>query len=262
MDAKNTSITSLCKTTGTTSTHQLLSVLRPMAMDELRKTAEFSGGQIKLLLKDLNKNSSHTIRLKALKRFQDYISTFKPELYDDDVDMLFVGSGDSYGLLYWCGAKSSKGTEGILKRVCGPAMALLTWLLSLGSNSDNIYYDRFMALPISEILKINFVAHILSDNFNNIIKSVQIKSTSSDDCYEIISLLVRNYKVLNSNEKSNRLDINILLENNTVCRQKYMQWLQQSAAQEITTAFQDTVIQQIQNSDVRPTTWQAVKFVP
>ena len=45
---------------------------------EARLTATYAESQVHLLINDL-KNSSHNIRIKAVKRFQDYIS-LKPEV--------------------------------------------------------------------------------------------------------------------------------------------------------------------------------------
>ena len=49
-------------------------------MDLVRRTPAFAGGQFTLFLKDLN-NTSHSISIKGIKRLQDYISTYKPEVY-------------------------------------------------------------------------------------------------------------------------------------------------------------------------------------
>lgn len=79
-------------------------------MDAIRKSATYAEGQIRLLLSDL-KNTNHTIRVKAVKRFQDYITSYRPQVYDDDVDVLFCGTateGDAVpmGLLHFCGLDS------------------------------------------------------------------------------------------------------------------------------------------------------------
>jgi hypothetical protein len=85
-------------------------------MDAIRKSPNYAEGQIRVLLNDL-KNANHTIRIKAVKRFQDYISTYRPQIFDDDVDFLFCGSatedgdGVPMGLLYYSGLDS--GEEGI-----------------------------------------------------------------------------------------------------------------------------------------------------
>ena len=44
-----------------------------------RKSAEYAGNQIKLFITDIN-NSSHNIRVKATKRFLEYINNNRPEV--------------------------------------------------------------------------------------------------------------------------------------------------------------------------------------
>ena len=50
--------------------------------------------------------------MKAVKRFQDYITSYRPQVYDDDVDYLFIGAkteetdGTPMGLLYFSGLDS------------------------------------------------------------------------------------------------------------------------------------------------------------
>ena len=79
-------------------------------MDAIRKSATYAEGQIRLLLSEL-KNTNHTIRVKAVKRFQDYITSYRPQVYDDDVDVLFCGAATEsdavpMGLLHFCGLDS------------------------------------------------------------------------------------------------------------------------------------------------------------
>ena len=80
-------------------------------MDAIRKSPSYAEGQIRVLLSDL-KNTNHAVRMKAVKRFQDYITTYRPQVYDDDVDYLFIGSkseetnGTPMGLLYFSGLDS------------------------------------------------------------------------------------------------------------------------------------------------------------
>ena len=80
-------------------------------MDAIRKSPNYAEGQIRALLSDL-KNTNHTVRIKAVKRFQDYITTYRPQIYDDDVDFLFCGAASDdvesvpMGLLYFSGLDS------------------------------------------------------------------------------------------------------------------------------------------------------------
>jgi hypothetical protein len=80
-------------------------------MDAIRKSPNYAEGQIRALLSDL-KSTNHAVRMKAVKRFQDYITTYRPQIYDDDVDFLFCGAASEdaenvpMGLLYFCGLDS------------------------------------------------------------------------------------------------------------------------------------------------------------
>ncbi len=119
-------------------------------------------------------------------------------MYDDDVDYLFKGDHGGFtdddttnyddhgmGLLYWCGVSSSK-HDGQLKRIAAPAFALLRFLVTLPYNkgrengrgssqrnevhddaddvpgSNNIFFDRFMQLSQTDLLKVQFVKHLSS----------------------------------------------------------------------------------------------------
>lgn len=78
-------------------------------MSFLRQSPSYAESQIRLLLSEL-KNSNHTIRTKAVVRFQEYITTYSPEIYDDDIDFLFCGAanedGPAMGLFYFSGLDS------------------------------------------------------------------------------------------------------------------------------------------------------------
>ncbi len=48
-------------------------------MEAMKRSAGFAESQIRLLLADL-KSSSQSARVKAVKRFQDYINTYRPDV--------------------------------------------------------------------------------------------------------------------------------------------------------------------------------------
>ena len=91
-------------------------------MDAIRKSPTYAEGQIRILLSDL-KSTNHTVRIKAVKRFQDYIAAYRPQIYDDDVDYLFCGAGTEdgegvpMGLLYYSGLDSGS-----------PMMRVIPWI--------------------------------------------------------------------------------------------------------------------------------------
>lgn len=53
------------------------------------RSASYAGSKTLELLGELG-SAKHGGRIKALKRFQEYINKYKPELYDDDVELLYV----------------------------------------------------------------------------------------------------------------------------------------------------------------------------
>jgi hypothetical protein len=48
-------------------------------MDTIKKSADFAANHIKFVIKDLN-NSKNEVRVKALKKFHEYMKTYKPEV--------------------------------------------------------------------------------------------------------------------------------------------------------------------------------------
>ena len=56
---------------------------------ERERSASFAGSRTLELLGQL-RNSKHAGRAKALKKFQDYLQKYRPEFYDDDVELLLV----------------------------------------------------------------------------------------------------------------------------------------------------------------------------
>jgi hypothetical protein len=53
------------------------------------RSASYAGSKTLELLGELG-SAKHAGRIKALKRFQEYINQYRPELYDDDVELLYV----------------------------------------------------------------------------------------------------------------------------------------------------------------------------
>lgn len=56
------------------------------------RSASYAGSKTLELLGELG-SAKHAGRIKALKRFQEYITKYRPELYDDDVELLYVVRG-------------------------------------------------------------------------------------------------------------------------------------------------------------------------
>ena len=101
----------------------------------------FAEKEIRVLLAGL-RGDNHGTRIKAIKRFQNYISEYTPHINDEDVEYLFLGGEGNGrqkdGLLYYAGQDSVK-HEGQLKRIAGPAIELILWLISFNMTEKQQY---------------------------------------------------------------------------------------------------------------------------
>ena len=91
-----------------------------------RASPEFAAEEIRSLLDGLSV-SGHAARVRALQRFELYVTTERPELFDDDVDVLFRGDYARRGLVAACGTPSRKHL-GRLKRSAANAIRLVRFL--------------------------------------------------------------------------------------------------------------------------------------
>jgi len=188
----------------------------------MQATPGYAEAQIRVLLKDLA-DSSHNTRIKAVSKFKDYIDKVRPELYDDDVEYLFIGGVGNgklpNGLLYYAGHGSDK-HDGQLKRIAAPVIELISWLISIdmvdsandrslgldGNNIyDNIFYDQFICLSLEELQKMNFHKHILLKD-----SSDSNRGGSRETALKLLSVLMRdhrdedgNYDSINEDAKTN-----------------------------------------------------------
>ena len=220
-------------------------------MEALRRSPAYAEGQIRLLLSDL-KSSNHTVRVKAVKHFQDYIVNYGPEIYDDDVDFLFTGTSEAVktgmGLLYFSGLDSDK-HDGQLKRIAAPAIALIAWLISLEIEEDetNVFYERFVQLPVAELVKINFAKHISIDGGGARSKAAmraqharvlagQTRSGSSADALRLLSVLMRDHRAIDG--EPDPVDLNALLDGDKASKQIVDNWLSKSANEDVAKALE------------------------
>lgn len=224
-------------------------------MDQIRRKSGYATSQIRLLLADL-KNSNHSVRNKAVKRFKDYIAVYKPEVFDDDVDYLFTGDLDGVqgpGLLFYSSEESKK-NPGQLKRISQPVLSLIKYLITCDyDGEDNIFFDRFVSLTPEEYSKINFVKHILNDPAS--------KKGVGCDSMDLIKIIVEDHK--DGNNCLDPVDINLLIGDNKVCRERLNAFLQQGAAQDIVQIMNQYQEKKAQKPKVfRPTTWAELKYKP
>lgn len=213
----------------------------------MRKSDDYAGNQVRLLLNDL-KTAAHAAKVKAVERFQQYITTYEPDvslifvdffklnviciqIADDTVDFLFTGVNENNingnGLVYYCGMNSDK-HGGQLKRICGPCISLLRWIVTMETNDElgNIYYDRFVHLPVSELIKINFEKHITqqtegsSKPFGGL--GQQSRSGNSVDAFELLLILNNDHR--NEDGYDDPIDVTDLLNGNKQAYDLFKKW--------------------------------------
>jgi hypothetical protein len=190
--------------------------------DTIKSAPDYAGTQAKNLLMDLYDAPGHSQRERAIKRFKDYVTEFKPEFYDDDIGSFYKGTssngdkddheGVRLGLLVWCGQKSSKHSGG-LKRSCQNAIGLVSWLISFDfedhdddeGDTENVFASQFLALDSSEYAKIEFVLHVIPSGSH---KNSQ-RSGSQNDAFELLALLLRGHR--DDESRPAPLDLRFLL---------------------------------------------------
>ncbi|RYG99531.1 hypothetical protein EON65_50205, partial [archaeon] len=174
------------------------------------------------------------------------------------MDFLYTGQMDetnTLGLCYWCGADSEK-HDGQLKRICGPVISLLRWLVTY--EEDTIFYERFVHLTAEELVKINFPKHILRNSSNlKLNLPGQSRSGSSEDAFELLSILLSDHR--NIEDEVDPLNMDYLLCSDKMCMQAFEDWLQTSNTEHIHEALNALKAIPSQNKDSvmvkRPATW-------
>jgi len=244
-----------------------------------KSSSGYAEGQIRVLLADLS-STNHGLRVKALKRFQDYVSQQKPELNDDDVMYLFVGDGhpdssrpggaSKKGLLYYAGMDSGK-HGGQLKRVAAPAIGLVRFLVTLppwglegDSNMFNMFFEIFVSLTTEELSKINFIKHILGEERGGIFGDS--RSGNTEDALEILALLVREHRNPDGDQPE-PIDITLFLGDNKPCRDRLNQYMQKSNSDVVIKVMQQFKVAQTKAiaskwDDDRPKKWDDDNFKP
>lgn len=165
-----------------------------MNLEAVRRTPGYAESQIRLLISDL-KNQVHGNKIKSVKAFLAYVETYKPDIYDDDIDYLYTGEMDGIlgmGLLAWCGADSEKhGSQ--LKRIAAPCIELLHSLVTLDLGAENLFYERFVVLPMSELLKINFVKHVSQDGGSSSLFG-NSRTGDGQEAMKLLALLMQDHR--------------------------------------------------------------------
>jgi hypothetical protein len=205
-------------------------------MDVVRRTADFAENQTKFFITDIN-SKDHGTRLKAIKRYKEYITTYRPEMYDDDVDFLFTGNNEhnnihTNGLLYGCGQQSSK-HDGQLKRIAGSLMSFLQWLITLECEGgiENIFFERFVRLPAAELVQMSLAKHINLDNKSHLTGAGKRGGNTAIAC-EILSTLIQYH--LTEDGDPDPLDVDYMLNNDATAKLQFMKWLGTTADDQVT----------------------------
>lgn len=241
----------------------------------------FAEKEIRVLLAGLG-GDNHGTRIKAIKRFKDYISEYRPDANDEDVEYLFLGGEGNGrqrdGLLYYAGQDSVK-HEGQLKRIAGPAIELIRWLISfdmtgqqqkigsnLAPNYDSIFYDQFICFTLEQLTKVNFSKHILggmnmnSRNFLGFGGAKDIRSGSAADALELMAVLTRDHRDIDGNFEE--VDVSELLNYNQYCKDVLEQYLTSRDAEELSktvAALREEREGQARVIDNRPSSWAALE---
>jgi len=255
-------------------------------MSQGPKSPEAALNQINLLLSVQFglANANHNVKLKAIKFFQDYIAKHKPEVYDDDAEFLYVGDPETTtaaankkapvkGLLYYAGMDSGK-HGGQLKRICGPVVALIRWLVTLdydaveedGEATDSTFYKCFVCLTVQDLSKANFIKHLSSEEEKKSMFSGTARSGNEKDSLELLSILMRDHRTPEYDEYD-PLEISMLLGDSKLCKDKLTQYMQKNTAEQVAKAMtqhKQTVMAKAtaKKVDNRPKKWSGFKPVP
>lgn len=160
------------------------------------------------------------------------------------------------GILYYCGQDSEK-HAGQLKRIAATSIAMVKWLLTFNYATDNIFYERFIQLPLDDYKKVNFVKHIQSTGSGPSLSSS--RQGSREDAFSLLSTILRDHRDPDTGD-ADPIPLSELLPDK-ICREKFNQWLQRSAVKEVSLENERVRVTRktVAHPD-RPHTWNAVSF--
>jgi hypothetical protein len=228
--------------------------------------------EIKTLLHKLNPRANHKDRVRALTRFRNYVSgtsskktTTTPELFDDDLPLLFLGSaapialyddeqyGDLsayYGLLQACSTPSTD-HQGGLKRSARNAMHLVKYLacdhidladgehVALGIDQSgqpelNPFAYALCSMKPAQLKLANFDVH-LKDGRSNSTDGNARSGAKSEACQILILLFSRHFDPLapeGSAPSSPTLYMEDLLPSQAA-KQSFENWMVQNVSKDV-----------------------------
>jgi hypothetical protein len=115
-------------------------------------------------------------------------------------------------------------------------MSLLAWLVNLGidpahpdsdDRDDNIFYDRYIRLPVAELVKSNFVKHLEGDS-----RHKSSRDGSIDDAYALLAIINKDHRDLDGENEP--IDIaEDLLDGDDDCSDQFSEWLQKTSAEHV-----------------------------
>lgn len=166
------------------------------------------------------------------------------QIQENTVDYLFRGTYDpaksGSGLIYWSGVESAS-HDGFLKRICPNVLSLIHALVTsteLSTETEgNIFYEHFIRLPETELLKINFSKHIAYSK--KILNTAGFSKASLHrerrEALELLGILVQNH--LNSDGDPEPVNKDQLLKNDAKSKDKLRVWLKKVDAQKVIMSF-------------------------
>lgn len=110
-----------------------------------------------------------------------------------------------------------------MKRICVHVITTIQHLIKIdfGEESFNVFFERFIRLPLDDLLKLNFCAHIQLGKRD---KTIGIAGVC-----ELISVLLRDHRNAET-DASEPIDVNELLDGDEDCRAAFIQWLQAASS--------------------------------
>jgi len=222
--------------------------------EESKREPDYAEGQIRALLLDLSKDYSQ--QLRGISKFKEYIAKFKPDVYDDDADLLFRGGkidrGSVKGLLFWSGVQSSK-HPGKFKRVVPEALNLLSYLVNLqyAKGEVNIFYSRFCCCPVEDLKRVDFDKHIMS----------QAGGEDVRQCVELLGILRNEHRADDGTLEP--FEIEEILSH-AESKEIFNQWLRSTGADKISDEVAQLKVERskLKLIENRPKTWKEVIFRP
>jgi hypothetical protein len=129
-----------------------------IARDQIKSGPAFAKDQVMSLLHSLASERTSG-RQKAVRKFASYFFKYNPDLHQDSIQTLLVGTSAKSGLVYHSGAISDA-KPGVLKKTASEILSLLNRLVS--SDGQLAIQAAFTNLPLVVLTQMNLQKHIIS----------------------------------------------------------------------------------------------------